>query len=104
MKKKREVRRYAALGLALSAVSTNVLAQDAISFLNETNTQIRSAGSIVYQVVMGVLSLVAIVSLISVAIKMYSGDREGANKAIAWCGGMVFCIIMALVIKNFMGV
>ena len=96
--------RYAALGLAFSAISTNVLAQDAISFLNEANTQIRSAGSILYQVVMGVLCLIAIVSLIMVAIKMYSADREGANKALGWCGGMVFCIIMALVLKNFMGI
>lgn len=53
---------------------------------------------------MGVLCLIAIVSLITVALKMHSGDRDGANKALGWCGGMVFCIIMALVIKNFMGV
>lgn len=32
-------------------ISQTVLAQDAISFLNEANTQIRSAGSIIYQVV-----------------------------------------------------
>ena len=93
-----------ALAVALGAVLTDARAQDAITFLNETNTQIRSAGSILYQVVMGVLCLLAIVSLIMVAIRIYSADRDGATKALAWCGGLIFCIIMALVIKNFMGV
>ncbi len=67
------------------------------------NSQIRSAGSIIYQVVIAVLAIVAIVSLITVGIKMYSGDQESAQKALGWCGGMVFCIIAALVLKNFIG-
>ena len=49
--KKRGVR-YALTGLGAGLlISQTVLAQDAISFLNEANTQIRSAGSIIYQVV-----------------------------------------------------
>ena len=84
-------------------ISQTVLAQDAISFLNEANTQIRSAGSIIYQVVIAVLSIIAIVSLITVGLKLYSGDQESAQKALGWCGGMVFCIIAALVLKNFIG-
>ena len=84
--------------------SRTVLAQDAISFLNEANTQIRSAGSIIYQVVIAVLSIIAIVSLITVGLKLYSGDQESAQKALGWCGGMVFCIIAALVLKNFIGI
>ena len=94
--------RYAACGILGLAVSVSASAQDAISFLNEANTQIRSAGSIIYQVVI-VLAIVAIVSLITVGIKMYSGDRESAQQALGWCGGMVFCIIAALVLKNFIG-
>ena len=39
-----------------------MLLQDAISFLNEANSQVRSAGSIIYQVVIAVLAIVAIVS------------------------------------------
>ena len=58
---------------------------------------------IIYQVVIAVLAIVAIVSLITVGIKMYSGDQESAQKALGWCGGMVFCIIAALVLKNFIG-
>lgn len=85
-------------------ISQTVLAQDAISFLNEANTQIRSAGSIIYQVVIAVLSIIAIVSLITVGLKLYSGDQESAQKALGWCGGMVFCIIAALVLKNFIGI
>lgn len=50
-----------------------------------------------------VLAIIAIVSLITVGIKLYSGDQESANKALGWCGGMVFCIIAALVLKNFIG-
>ena len=61
------------------------------------------AGSIIYQVVIAVLAIIAIVSLITVGIKMYSGDQESAQKALGWCGGMVFCIIAALVLKNFIG-
>ena len=53
--------------------------------------------------VIAVLAIVAIVSLITVGIKMYSGDQESAQKALGWCGGMVFCIIAALVLKNFIG-
>ena len=85
-------------------MSQTVLAQDAISFLNEANTQIRSAGSIIYQVVIAVLSIIAIVSLITVGLKLYSGDQESAQKALGWCGGLVFCIIAALVLKNFIGI
>lgn len=96
--------RNAAFGvLGLAAGSVPATAQDAISFLNEANTQIRSAGSIIYQAVIAVLAIIAIVSLITVGIKMYSGDRESAQQALGWCGGMVFCIIAALVLKNFIG-
>ena len=102
--KKREVR-YALAGIGAGLlISQTVLAQDAISFLNEANTQIRSAGSIIYQVVIAVLSIIAIVSLITVGLKLYSGDQESAQKALGWCGGMVFCIIAALVLKNFIGI
>ncbi len=101
MKKRGE--RYAALGLILCLSSVTAGAQDAISFLNEANMQIRSAGALIYQVVIAVLSIIAIVSLITVGIKFYSGDQESANKALGWCGGMVFCIIAALVLKNFIG-
>lgn len=81
----------------------NLNAQDAMSFLNEANAQIRTVGSLIYQIVIAVLSIIAIVSLITVGIKLYSGDQESANKALGWCGGMVFCIISALVLKNFIG-
>ena len=81
----------------------NLNAQDAMSFLNEANAQIRTVGSLIYQIVIVVLSIIAIVSLITVGIKLYSGDQESANKALGWCGGMVFCIIAALVLKNFIG-
>lgn len=82
---------------------TSAIAQDAMSFLNEANIQIRTVGSMIYQIVIAVLSIIAIVSLITVGIKLYSGDQESANKALGWCGGMVFCIIAALVLKNFIG-
>ncbi len=95
--------RYTAMGLLFASISQNMLAQDAISFMNEANTQIRSVGSIIYQVVIAVLAIVAVVSLITVGIKMYSGDQESANKALGWCGGIVFCIVAAVVIKNFIG-
>lgn len=81
----------------------NLRAQDAIAFLNEANIQVRSVWSYIYQIVIAVLSIIAVVSLISLGIKLYSGDQEGAHKALGWCGGMVFCIIAALVLKNFMG-
>ena len=100
MRKWRE--RNVALGLLFLA-SPALMAQDAISFLNEANMQIRSAGSLIYQVVIAVLSVIAIVSLVTVGIRLYSGDQESANKALGWCGGMVFCIIAALVLKNFIG-
>ena len=85
--------RYAVTGVLTLAVSISASAQDAISFLIEANTQIRSAGSIIYQVVIAVLAIIAIVSLITVGIKLYSGDQESAQKALGWCGGMVFCTL-----------
>lgn len=105
MKRYRKRNQIAGMATVLMAVfPMNALAQDAISFLNEANTQVRSAGSIIYQLVIAVLAIIAIVSLITVGIKMYSGDQESANKALGWCGGMVFCIIAALVLKNFIGI
>lgn len=95
--------RDALVGLLCIAACTDMMAQDAITFLSEANTQIRSAGSLIYQVVIAVLSVIAIVSLVTVGIRLYSGDQESANKALGWCGGMVFCIIAALVLKNFIG-
>ena len=56
MMKERGVR-YAACGILGLAVTVSASAQDAISFLNEANTQIRSAGSIIYQVVIAVLAI-----------------------------------------------
>ena len=105
MNRYRKRNQIAGMATILMAVfPMNALAQDAISFLNEANTQVRSAGSIIYQLVIAVLAIIAIVSLITVGIKMYSGDQESANKALGWCGGMVFCIIAALVLKNFIGI
>lgn len=89
---------------AVLAPSLDALAQDSMMFLNEANGQIRSVGSIVYQIVMGVLALIAIVSLITVALKMNSSDRDATIKALGWFGGMLFCMLMATVIKSFMGV
>lgn len=105
MNRYRKRNQIAGMATVLMAVfPMNALEQDAISFLNEANTQVRSAGSIIYQLVIAVLAIIAIVSLITVGIKMYSGDQESANKALGWCGGMVFCIIAALVLKNFIGI
>ena len=104
MNKYTQKNRIAGLVTVLMAgIPADLMAQDAISFLNEANTQVRSAGSIIYQLVIAVLAIIAIVSLITVGIKLYSGDQESANKALGWCGGMVFCIIAALVLKNFIG-
>ena len=104
MNKNTQRNRIAGLATVLMAgIPADMMAQDALSFLNEANTQVRSAGSIIYQLVIAVLAIIAIVSLITVGIKLYSGDQESANKALGWCGGMVFCIIAALVLKNFIG-
>lgn len=101
MMKKRGLRWLSSGVLAFA--SCILRAQDAMAFLNEANTQIRTVGTIIYQIVIAVLSIIAIVSLITVGIKLYSGDQQGANKALGWCGGMVFCIMAALVLKNFIG-
>ena len=95
--------RFAVIVIFYILQTINLNAQDAMSFLNEANAQIRTVGSLIYQIVIAVLSIIAIVSLITVGIKLYSGDQESANKALGWCGGMVFCIIAALVLKNFIG-
>ena len=77
--------------------------QDPISFLNETNSQIRGAGSGVYDVVIATMAIIALISLVNVAIKMSSADNEATNKALAWCGGILFCLIGAVALKNYMG-
>ena len=91
-------------GAALLFAPSLLYCQDATSFLNEANYQIHSLGGIIYQVVIGVLSIVALVSLITLGIKMQSSDREGTNRALGWCGGLLFCIVMALLVKNFLGI
>lgn len=101
--KEQRVRKNAVCGVLALAAGMSARAQDAISFLNETNTQIRSAGSLIYEVVVGVLAIVAIISLVIVGIKMSSGDNEATQKAVGWCGGIVFCLIAAVAVKNYMG-
>ena len=83
---KNRSRRYAVSGVLTLAVNVSAFAQDAISFLNEANSQIRGAGSVVYDVVVAVIAII-----------------EAAQKAIGWAGGIVFCLIAAVVIKNYMG-
>lgn len=101
MKERR--RRYAVTGVLTLAAIIPAFAQDAISFLNEANSQIRGAGSVVYDVVVGIIAIIAIISLVVVGIKMSSGDNEATQKAIGWAGGIVFCLIAAVVVKNYMG-
>ena len=100
---KNRSRRYAVSGVLMLAVNVSAFAQDAISFLNEANSQIRGAGSVVYDVVVAVIAIIAIISLVVVGVKMSSGDNEATQKAIGWAGGIVFCLIAAVVIKNYMG-
>ena len=100
---KERSRRYAVSGVLTLAVNVSAFAQDAISFLNEANSQIRGAGSVVYDVVVAVIAIIAIISLVVVGVKMSSGDNEATQKAIGWAGGIVFCLIAAVVIKNYMG-
>lgn len=100
--KEQGVRKYVCSALALT-IGASAWAQDAISFLNETNTQIRGAGSVIYELVVGVLAIVAIISLVLVGIRMSSGDNEATQKAVGWCGGIVFCLIAAVAVKNYMG-
>lgn len=100
---KKRSRRYAVSGVLTLAVNVSAFAQDAISFLNEANSQIRGAGSVVYDVVVAVIAIIAIISLVVVGVKMSSGDNEATQKAIGWAGGIVFCLIAAVVIKNYMG-
>ena len=117
---KNRSRRYAVSGVLTLAVNVSAFAQDAISFLNEANSQIRGAGSVVYDVVVAVIAIIAIISLVVVVVvaviaiiaiislvvvgvKMSSGDNEATQKAIGWAGGIVFCLIAAVVIKNYMG-
>ena len=100
---KNRSRRYAVSGVLTLAVNVSAFAQDAISFLNEANSQIRGAGSVVYDVVVAVIAIIAIISLVVVGVKMSSGDNEATQKAIGWAGGIVFCLIPAVVIKNYMG-
>ena len=100
---KNRSRRYAVSGVLTLAVNVSAFAQDAISFLNEANSQIRGAGSVVYDVVVAVIAIIAIISLVVVGVKLSSGDNEATQKAIGWAGGIVFCLIAAVVIKNYMG-
>jgi len=93
-----------ALFVAMLGICTNGLAQDANSFLNELDSQTRGIGSTIYSIVIAVLGIIAIVSLVNVGVKMYNSDQQSTDKALGWCGGIVFCFVAALAIKNFLGI
>ena len=93
----------AASAAATLSFSPKVLAQDAVGFINETHSQILSIGSVLYQVVVAIMGIIALISLITLAIRIQNSDREGASKATGWFAIMIFCIVMCVVIKNYMG-
>ena len=84
---------------ALTSVSA-FAQQDAASLVNEMNSQVRAMASPVYSLIMTVIVLLGMVSLVMVAVKMNSADQQASNRALAWFGILVFCLVAAVVMKN----
>lgn len=74
--------------------------QDAASLVNEMNSQVRAMASPVYSLIMTVIILLGMVSLVMVAVKMNSADQNASNRALAWFGILVFCLVAAVVMKS----
>ncbi len=87
-------------GMSLTVAS---YAQDASAFITEAETQIRLLVTPIYSVVMTIIFICALASLTMIIVKMNSADQNSANKAIAWCGGLLFCIVAAVVLKTIAG-
>ena len=74
--------------------------QDAASLVNEMNSQVRAMAAPVYSLIMTVIILLGMVSLVMVAVKMNSADQQASNRAMAWFGILVFCLVAAVVMKG----
>lgn len=97
-------KRMAATTATVMAAASSSYAQDAVSFVNEATSQVRAIGGGVYTLVVVVICLVALIALVVIAIKLNGQDHEVSQKAVGAVAGVIFCILFAMVIKNFMGV
>lgn len=86
--------------LGVLASASAYAQQDASSVINEMNSQVRAMGTPLYSLIMTVIIILAMVSLVMVAVKMNSGDQNASNKALTWFGILVFCLVAAVVMKN----
>ena len=89
------------LVMILTAVA---LAQDGNAGINEANTKVRSyfaAGTNLMYAVGAVLGLIGAVKVYS---KWNSGDPDTGKVAAAWFGSCVFLVVVATVIRSFLGV
>ena len=79
-------------------------AQDGNAGINEANTKVRSyfaAGTNLMYAVGAVLGLIGAVKVYS---KWNSGDPDTGKVAAAWFGSCVFLVVVATVIRSFIGV
>lgn len=97
------MRKLTLLGIAGFVFSVSSFGQDAAAFIAEADTQIKVLVSPIYSIVMTIIFICALASLTMIIIKMNSADQNSANKAIAWCGGLLFCIVAAVVLKTIAG-
>ena len=89
------------LSLLIALVSS---AQDGNAGINEANTKVRSYFASGINLMYAVGAIVGLIGAVKVYQKWNSGDHDTGKVAAAWFGSCVFLVIVATLIRSFVGV
>ena len=88
-------------GLFITAI---MMAQDGNAGINEANTQVRSYFDSGTNLMYAVGAVVGLIGAVKVYQKWNSGDPDTGKVAAAWFGSCVFLVVVATVIRSFLGI
>ena len=85
-------------------ITNTVFGQDGNAGINQANQMVRSYFSSGTNLMYAVGAIVGLIGAIKVFNKWNAGDHDTGKVAAAWFGSCVFLVVVATVIRSFIGV